>query len=87
MTTFIILNVRPFGTSISVCHVIVSPYLTFNARAIFLLLHTGRIDLWQLYRRLISGSLGGECEVHSFCDVAPCSLVEIDRRFRGACCL
>jgi hypothetical protein len=32
----------------------------------------------------ISGSQGGEDE--SFSDVAPCSLVEDDRHFRGAYC-
>jgi hypothetical protein len=34
----------------------------------------------------ISGSYGGVYE-DDFWDVAPCSLVEVYRRFRGACCL
>jgi hypothetical protein len=35
-----------------------------------------------------SGSHGGKYEVYSvFCDIAPCSQVEVDRRFRGAYCL
>jgi hypothetical protein len=34
----------------------------------------------------ISGSHGGEYEVYSFWDVAPCSLNGVDRRFRGAYC-
>jgi hypothetical protein len=34
----------------------------------------------------IAGSLGGDYE-NVFWDVAPCSLVEVYRRFRGAYCL
>jgi hypothetical protein len=29
----------------------------------------------------------GKCEIASFSDIAPCSFVEVDRRFRGAYCL
>jgi hypothetical protein len=35
----------------------------------------------------ISGSHGGDYEVRVFWDIAPCSHVEVDRRFRGAYCL
>jgi hypothetical protein len=35
----------------------------------------------------ISGSYGGEYEDVFFWVGAPCSLVEVYRRFRGACCL
>jgi hypothetical protein len=34
---------------------------------------------------LDSGSQGGEHEHENTWDIAPCSLVEADRRFRGAC--
>jgi hypothetical protein len=33
----------------------------------------------------ISGSYGGEYEDDCFWGVAPCSLVEVYRRFRGTC--
>jgi hypothetical protein len=35
----------------------------------------------------ISGSRGGEYEMIVLWDVAPCSLVEVYRHFRGASCL
>jgi hypothetical protein len=35
----------------------------------------------------ISGSYGGEFKMIVFWDVAPCSLVDINRIFRGAYCL
>jgi hypothetical protein len=35
----------------------------------------------------ISGSHGRDYEYESFWDVAPCSLVQVHRRFRGAQCL
>jgi hypothetical protein len=35
----------------------------------------------------ISGSHGGEYEAQSLWDVAACSHVEVERRFRGAYCL
>jgi hypothetical protein len=35
----------------------------------------------------ISGSHGGEYEEDCLLDIAPCSLAEVYRRFRGACCL
>jgi H+/Cl- antiporter ClcA len=37
--------------------------------------------------KLISGSHGGEYEALVLWDAAPCSLVEVYRRFVGACCL
>jgi hypothetical protein len=36
---------------------------------------------------VISVSHGGEYKHDSLWDIAPRSLIEIDRRFRGACCL
>jgi hypothetical protein len=35
----------------------------------------------------ISGSHGSEYEDQSLLDVAPCSLLRVDQRFRGAYCL
>jgi hypothetical protein len=35
----------------------------------------------------ISGSHGGAYEDDSLLGIAPCSFVEVDRRFRGAYCL
>jgi hypothetical protein len=35
----------------------------------------------------VSGSHGGEYEVRVFWDLAPCSHIEVDWRFRGAHCL
>jgi hypothetical protein len=35
----------------------------------------------------ISGSYSDECEEIAFWEILPCSLVEADRRFGGACCL
>jgi hypothetical protein len=47
----------------------------------------GNVDITVYVRRELSGSHGDEYE-DGFCwDVAPCSLVKVDRRFRGAYCL
>jgi hypothetical protein len=54
-----------------------------------LILTWGRgATLWQNFDfGKISGSHGGEYEDDVFWDVASCSLIEVYRRFRAACCL
>jgi hypothetical protein len=39
---------------------------------------------WTILKRQSSGSHGGEYEDNSLLGCKPCSLVEVDRRFRGA---
>jgi hypothetical protein len=61
----------------------------FNVRCILPVAIEGTMDLQELGTIIIGISVShcGEYEDDGFWDIAPCMLVQADRRFRGAYCL